>query len=65
MAAKKPTIEQRLEAIAETLEIVAAMQLASEKRMDAALKRMDRFEAFTFVNLVGHNKRLKKLEGKS
>lgn len=53
----KPTIEDRLEAIVQTLEIVAAMQLAAEKRLD-------RFESFTLANLVGHNKRLKKLEGR-
>ena len=52
---KTPTLNQRLEAIVETLEIVAAMQLAAEKRLD-------RFEAFTVANLVSHNKRLKRLE---
>lgn len=58
MKMKRPTLTERLDAIVETLEIVAAMQLAAEKRLD-------RFEAFTVANLVGHNKRLKKLEGKN
>lgn len=53
----KPTIDQRLEAIVETLELVAQMQLQTDKKLD-------RLAAFTLTNFVGHNKRLKRLEAR-
>jgi hypothetical protein len=60
MAAKKkrkPTIEDRLEAIVHTLELLAGMQLQTEKKLD-------RLAAFTLTNTVSHHKRLKRLEGR-
>jgi hypothetical protein len=49
------TIDERLEAITHTLELVARMQLQTEKELDRLGK---------FVRLIGadHNKRITKLE---
>lgn len=52
---RKPTIEERLEAITQTLELVAAMQLVNEKQLE-------RFEQFTLINLTSHHRRITKLE---
>lgn len=66
---KKPTLDERLEAIIHTLELVAAMQMQTEKKLDVLEKNMDRLEKFserfaefTFTNIVSQHKRIKKLE---
>jgi hypothetical protein len=39
---ESPNFEQRMNAIRDTLELVAGMQLASEKRIDAIDKRIEK-----------------------
>ena len=56
MSEEKPTIEQRLEAVVHTLELVSAMQLKTEKE----IKRLGRFLR---VMAVDHEARLLALEG--
>ena len=53
---KKPTIDERLEAITHTLELVAAMQLKTEKQ----LKRLGRYVR---IITIDHERRLLALEG--
>jgi hypothetical protein len=41
MANEQPSFEQKIEAIRETLELVASMQLAAEKRHDREIARIE------------------------
>ena len=68
---KKPTIDERLDAITETLELVAGMQLTNEKAITSLAKaiertekNLDRLERLTKVMLISHEARIKKLERK-
>lgn len=54
----KPTIEQRLEAITQTLEVVAGMQLTTEKEL-THLAKLSR------IVMTSHEARIKKLEKKA
>lgn len=73
---KKPTIEQRLEAITQTLELVAGMQLATDRKLDRVaieLEQLSKLAAQTNKDLghltalskivfTSHEARIKKLE---
>jgi hypothetical protein len=68
---KKPTIEQRLEATNQTLELVAAMQLVTERELAKASKTINdlgdeisRLSRFTNAALTIHEARILKLERK-
>jgi hypothetical protein len=54
---KKPTVDERLEAIAQSVELLAGMQIKTEAELD----RMARLAR---AILGDHNKRLKKLEAR-
>jgi hypothetical protein len=66
----KPTIEERLEAVVETLELVAAMQRDHEKALESANRKWDeRFDKLmsaveTLTQVAqSHERRLSGLEG--
>jgi hypothetical protein len=65
----KPTIEQRLEAITQTLEIVAGMQLAIEKEqaitsknLAITAKNLSHLTALSKIVMTSHEARIKSLE---
>jgi hypothetical protein len=59
----KPTIDERIQAIVETLELVAAMQRDHEKQRAEADRRWDqRFDKLLTI-VESHERRLTDLEG--
>lgn len=67
----KPTFEERMDAITQTLELVALMQIQNEKQLtrmekfaEKTDKKLDRLAQFTLTNVVSQHKRIKKLEDK-
>jgi hypothetical protein len=61
---RKPTIEERLEAIVETLELVAAMQLSNEKEIEQTQKDLSHLTKLSRIVMTSHEARIKSLEGK-
>jgi hypothetical protein len=61
---RKPTIDERLDAIAQSLELLVGMQIATEKTVDKLARFTNRFATFTLTNVVSQHKRIKKLEGR-
>jgi len=73
----KPTIEERLEAITHTLELVSQMQLKTEERVDAITHTLElvsqmqlktdqhikRLGRYVRIIVVDHEQRLAALEG--
>lgn len=59
MTEKKPTIDERLEAIAQTLELVANMQLVTEEKLKGLVDTTQRFEEFAKLVLSNHEERLR------
>jgi hypothetical protein len=60
----KPTIEQRLDAITETLELVAGMQLTVEKSLKQTAKNLERLSLLGATVMTSHEARIRKLEGR-
>ena len=56
------TIDERLEALAQTLELTALMQQATEKALAEFTKQTDRFEEFAKLVLSNHEERLRRVE---
>lgn len=59
----KPSIEDRLEAITHTLELVSQMQLKSEERQAKTDKQIKRLGRYIRIIVMDHEQRLAALEG--
>lgn len=53
------TIDERLEALTHSVELIAAMQQTTEKNLAELTKQTDRFEEFAKLVLANHEQRLR------
>lgn len=62
MNGDKPTFEERMQAIAETLDLVAHMQLKTEKELGALTRSVRSLVRTGQMIIAGHELRLRDLE---
>jgi hypothetical protein len=61
---KKPTIEDRLDAVTHTLELLAGMQLTTEASVQNVASELAQLTALSKAMLTIHEARIQKLERK-
>jgi hypothetical protein len=59
---KAMTIDERLEALTHSVELIAAMQQTTENNLAKFTAQTDRFEEFARLVLANHEERIRKFE---